>query len=67
VPQANMKIFLLIVFTFSFFQSSFSYSVDIGDAKDQVFNLLNIIEERNEILKKKCLLGLMTACQIQNQ
>ncbi len=51
--QANMKIFLLIVFLCSFFQSSFVYSVDIGDAKDQVFNLLNIIEERNEILKKR--------------
>jgi len=52
-----MKIFLLIVFMFSFFQSSFSYSVDIGDAKDQVFNLLNIIEERNEILKKRVIIG----------
>ncbi len=53
MPQANMKIYLLIVFLCSFFQSSFAQSVDIGDAKDQVFNLLNIIEERNEILKKR--------------
>ncbi|OUS02447.1 hypothetical protein A9Q81_08680 [Gammaproteobacteria bacterium 42_54_T18] len=48
-----MKIFLLMFFLCSFFQSSFAYSVDIDDAKDQVFNLLNIIEERNEILKKR--------------
>jgi len=53
VSQANMKIFLLIVFLCSFFQSAFAQAVDIEDAKDQVFNLLNIIKERNEIFKRR--------------
>ena len=53
MSQANMKIFLIIVFLCSFFQNAFAQPVDIEGAKDQVFDLLNIIKERNEIFRKR--------------
>lgn len=52
MPQVNMKI-LLFVFLCFFLQKSFAKPVDIGEAKDQVFNLLNIIDERNEVLRER--------------